>query len=70
MWDTDTMDGQVKSLYGNRYAQVLSNGTYFATKYPMDRKSDTRQALRMFVMELGVLVTCGQKTVLCWSLLT
>ena len=53
MWDTDTMDGQVKSLYGNRYAQVLSNGTYFATKYPMDRKSDTRQALRMFVMELG-----------------
>ena len=54
MCSTDTMDGQVKSLYINRYAQVFSNGTYFAEIYPMDKKADTGQALKTFVMVLGV----------------
>ena len=54
MWSTDTMDRQVKSLYRNRYAQVFSNGIYFAEIYPMARKSDAGQELKTFVMELGV----------------
>ena len=46
MWAKDTMDGQVNSLDGNRYSQVLSNGTYFSEIYPMDEKSDAGQALK------------------------
>ena len=48
------MDVQVKSLDGNRYAQVLSDGTYFAKIYPMDNKADEGQALKTFAVELGV----------------
>ena len=48
------MDGRVKSLYGNQYAQVFFNGTYFAEIYPMDKKADAGQALKTFMMELGV----------------
>ena len=55
MWTTDTMDGRVKSLEGNRYAQVFSNGTHFYEIYPMAKKADTGQAIKRFVMELGVL---------------
>ena len=54
MWATDTMDGRVKSLYGNRYEQVFSNGTYFTEIYPMARKSNAGQALKTYVIELGV----------------
>ena len=54
MWDTDTTDGQVKSLDGNQYAHVFSNGTYFAEIHLMDNKSDVGQSLKTFVMELGV----------------
>ena len=54
MWATDTMDGRVKSLDINRCAQVFSNGTYFAEIYPMAMKDDAGQALKTFVMELGV----------------
>ena len=54
MWDTDTMDGRVKYLDGNRYAEVFSNGTYFSDIYPMAKKDDTGQEIRTFVMEFGV----------------
>jgi hypothetical protein len=54
MWASDTMDGRVKSLDGNRYAQVFSNGSFFAEVYPMATKSDAGQALKTFIMELGV----------------
>ena len=53
-WATDTMDGRVKSLDGNRYGQVFSNGTFFAEIYPMARKKDAGEALKAFVKELGV----------------
>ena len=61
MWDTYNMDGRVQSLDRNKYSQVFSNGTYFAEIYPMSKKADTGQALKTFVMELGVLeeVTVG-----------
>ncbi len=54
MWASDTMDGRVKSLDGNRYGQVFSNGNFFAEIYPMQRKADAGLALKTFVMELGV----------------
>jgi hypothetical protein len=54
MWASDTMDGRVKSLDGNRYAQVFSNGSFFAEVYPMARKADAGLALKAFIMELGV----------------
>ena len=41
MWTTYTMDGWVKDLDGNGYAQVFSNETYFSEIYPMAKKSDT-----------------------------
>ena len=54
IWATDTMDGRVKYLDGNQYAQVFYNGTYFAEIYPMAKKPDLEQAPKKFVMELGV----------------
>ena len=54
MWATDTTDGRVKYLDGKRYAQVFSNGTHFAEIHPTAKKADTGQALKKFVMELGV----------------
>ena len=54
IWATDTMDGRVKSLDRNQYAQVFSNGTYFSEIYSMAKKADTGQALKTFVIEFGV----------------
>ena len=51
---TDNMDGQVKSLDGNRYAHLFSNETYFDETYPMAKKADAGQALKTFIVELGV----------------
>ena len=48
------MDVWEKSLDGNRYTQVFSNGTYFAEIYPMANKDDSGQALMTFVLELYV----------------
>jgi hypothetical protein len=53
-WASDTMDGRVKSLEGNRYGQVFSNGTFFAELYSMATKKDAGQALKTIVLELGV----------------
>ena len=53
-WSTDTMDGRVKSLDGNRYAQVFANKAYFSRIYPMDSKGKAGDALRLFCQELGV----------------
>ena len=54
MWATYTMDGRVKYLYENLYAQMFSNGEIFSEMYPMAKTSDVGQALKTFVMELGV----------------
>ena len=53
-WSTDTMDGRVKSLAGNRYAQVFANYAYFARIYPMDSKKKAGDALRLFCQEFGI----------------
>ena len=54
VWSTDTMDGRVKSLDGNRYAQVFANKSYFAKIYPMDSKRKAGDALKLFCQEFGV----------------
>ena len=33
---------------------MFSNGAYFSEIYPMDKKADAGQALKIFVMKLGV----------------
>ena len=53
MWAIDTMDGRVIVLYGNLYAQVFSNGTYFVKIYPMAKKADAGQAVKTFVVKLS-----------------
>ena len=53
-WSTDTMDGRILSLEGNRYAQVFSNAGYFSKIYPMDQKKGAGQALKTFCREFGV----------------
>jgi hypothetical protein len=54
MWASDTMDGRVKSLDGNRYAQVFANGSFFAEIYPMATKASAGLALKEFCNELGI----------------
>ena len=50
---TDTMDGRIKSLDGNRYAQVVANKDFFAVAYPMANKSSAGDSLRRFIHEYG-----------------
>jgi hypothetical protein len=52
-WASNTMDGHVKSLDSNQYAQVFSNGGFFAEGYTMARKADAGLALKAFIMEFG-----------------
>ena len=54
MWSTDTIDGPVNYLDGKQYAQLFSNGTYFAEIYLMSKKDDAGQTLKTFVMEIGI----------------
>ena len=54
MWATDTMDRRVKSLDSKQYSQMISNTTYFAEIYTIDKKADTGKSLKTFVMEPGV----------------
>ena len=48
------MDGRVKSLEGNRYAQVFANKAYFLRIYPMDSKGRAGKTLSLFCQEFGV----------------
>ena len=62
-WSTDTLDGRIKSLEGNRYAQVFSNKGYFSKLYPMDKKSEAGNALRLICRELGIPVDATSKQI-------
>ena len=44
----------MKSIHGDRYAQVFANKGYFSHIYPMDSKSKAGNALRLFCQEFGV----------------
>ena len=54
MWASYIMDGRIKPLYENRYAQVLSNGTFFSEIYPMARNADSGISLKTFITKLGL----------------
>ena len=51
---TDTLNGRVTSLDGNRYAQVFATTDFFATVYPMDTKAKVGNALKEFITDFGV----------------
>lgn len=53
-WYTDTVFMPVKSKDGNTCGQIYANGSYFATFYPMDKKSKAGDSLRVFCDEFGV----------------
>ena len=51
---TDTMDGQHKSLDGNKFAQVLATDFHFSAVYPMESKGHAGEALKQFITDFGV----------------
>ena len=51
---TDTMDGQHKSLDGNKYAQVFATDFHFSAVYPMESKGLAGDALKQFITDFGV----------------
>ena len=51
---TDTMDGQHKSLEGNKYAQVFATYFHFSAVYPMESIGHAGDALKQFITVLGV----------------
>jgi hypothetical protein len=53
-WFTDTVFGRIKSRDGNTCGQIFANKSYFATFYPMDKKSKAGDALRVFCAEFGI----------------
>lgn len=50
---TDTMDGRLKSLDGNKYAQIFATKELFVVAYPMQSKTSAGEGLRQFVHEYG-----------------
>jgi hypothetical protein len=53
-WFPDTVFGRVKSRDGNTCGQIFANESYFATFYPMDKKSKAGDALRVFCAKFGI----------------
>ena len=51
---TDTMDGQYKSLEGNKFAQVFATDFHFSAVYPMESKGHTGDALKQFITDFVV----------------
>ena len=51
---TDTMDGQHKSLDGNKFAQVFAMDFHFSAVYPMESKGHAGDALKQFITDFGV----------------
>ena len=51
---TDTLNGKVTSLDGNKYAQVFATTDFFAAIYPMDTKAKAGDALKEFITDFGV----------------
>ena len=50
----DTMDGRLKSLDGNKYAQVFATKGLFVVAYPMQTKFLAREGLRQLIHSLAV----------------
>ena len=50
---TDTIDGKVKSIHGDRYAQIFGSKEFFVAAYPMGSKSEAGDMLDKFVRRYG-----------------
>ena len=48
------MDGQHKSLDGNKYTQVFATDFHFSAVYPMESKGHAGDALKQFIADFGV----------------
>ena len=48
------MDGQHKSLDGNKYAQVFAKDFHFSAVYPIESKGYAGDALKQFIADFGV----------------
>ena len=51
---SDTIDGKVKSLHGNRCAQIFGSKEFFCDVYPMEKKSEAGIMLDKFLETYGV----------------
>ena len=51
---TDTMRGHIKSLDGNKYAQIFATEEFFVAAYLMESKTLAGNALKEFVTNYGV----------------
>ena len=51
---TDTMNGQYKSLDGNKHTQIFVNESFFAAAYPMEKKTTAGQALKQFIADFRI----------------
>ena len=51
---TDTMDGEHKSLDGNKFAQVFATDFHFSAVYPMESKGHAGEAMKQFITDFGV----------------
>ena len=51
---TNTMDGQHKSLDGNKYTQVFATDFHFSAVYPMESKGHAGDALKQFIADFRV----------------
>ena len=50
---TDTIDGKVNSLHGEKYAQVFGSKEFFVAVFPMENKSNAGDMLDKFVRQYG-----------------
>ena len=50
---TDTIDGKVRSIHGDRYAQVFGSKEFFVAAFPMASKGDAGDMLDEFVRKYG-----------------
>ena len=51
---TDTMHGHIKSLDGNKYAQIFATEEFFVAAYLMESKTLAGNALKEFITNNGV----------------
>ena len=49
------MDGQHKSLNGNKFAQVFATDFHFSAVYPIESKGYAGDGLKQFIANFGVL---------------
>ena len=50
---TDTIDGKIKSIHGDRNAQIFGTKEFFVADYPMEEISDAGEMLDKFVWNYG-----------------